>query len=62
MAGTTIRSWLDVVDVEVKKDAATVDVATINSDSVGDLDHFFMAKSVTNLICKDTEISEHLSY
>ena len=48
MAGTTIRSWLEVVDFKVKKDMAAVDVATINSDSVGDLDHFFMAKSVTN--------------
>ena len=62
MVGTTIRSWLEVVDFKVKKDTAAVDVATINSDSVGGLEHFFMAESVTNYMCKDTEIGEHLSY
>ncbi len=48
IAETTIRSWLEVADLKVKKDTAAVDVATINSDSVGGLDHFFMAESVTN--------------
>ena len=62
MAETTIGSWLDVVDFNVKKDMAAVDVATIKSDSVGGLAHFFMAKSVTNLMCKCTEIGEKLSY
>ena len=61
MAGTTIRSWLDVTDFNVKKDTAAADVATINSDSVGGLNQFFMAKSVTNLFCKDTKIGKHLS-
>ena len=41
---------------------AAEDVATINSDSFGDLAHSFMAKSVTNLMCKDTEIGEQLRY
>ena len=41
---------------------AAVDVPTIKNDSVGGLDHFFMAKSVTNLMCKETEIGERLSY
>ena len=41
---------------------AAVDVATINSDSFDGLAHFFMTKSVTNLMRKDTEIGEQLSY
>ena len=62
MAGTTIRSWLDVVDFNAKKSAAAEDFATINSDSLCDLRQFFMAKSVINLSSENTEISGQLTH